>query len=70
MYQYRDRPECVALQSLEDFGTLAIKNISGKNSVKCSVGVWAIRILRAMKTTKPWVVKFQMEGKTLPGHLH
>lgn len=55
---------------MEDFGTLAIEDISGKNSVKCCVGVWAIGILRAVKTTKALVVKFQMEAKTLSGHLH
>lgn len=70
MCQYRDRPECVALQSLVDFDTLAIEDISGKNSVKCSVGIWTIRILRAVKIMNAWAVKLQMEAKTLPGHLH
>lgn len=35
--------------------------LSGKSSVRCSLGAWKARMLRAQHKKEAWLVKFQME---------
>lgn len=49
----------------KDLGTLELeKLLSVESSMNCSsVGVWKIRLLRAMQTKEAWLVKFQRKQR-------
>jgi hypothetical protein len=56
------------VEDLWSFGLQKLLNV--ESSVSCSLGIWKIRILKAVQTIQGWHLSFRKkQGSFLPCHL-